>query len=490
MLLRRLAFRRLPVFLCCCLLLGSLLSTATPAISEVTLDGSLGSRGPVSSGTLPNGTQTTYLISDNLGRRAGGNLFHSFDRFNISRGESATFTGPNDIRNVVGRVTGGSASSIDGILRSTIDGANLFLLNPSGILFGPNASLDVRGSFHASTADYLRFSDGGIFYANPNANSVLSVASVEAFGFLGANPAPISVSQSALRVPDGNTLSVIGGDVSVTGNSTGYLSAPGGQVHLVGVASPGEVVPTASSGPQVSSFERLGDVSLTGGSYIDASGAAGGSVFIRGGRLVFTASTLVANTVGANGAAIGADIRVRGDLSMNNSTLQVATTGAGNAGNINIESSTMQMRNMAIIGDITTGTGRGGNLEVMTGSLSMIEGAQLLVSTYGAGNSGNLKITADTATLSSADNFSRPAALFANTRTGSTGRGGNMELNDRGSDAFEGRADGHDDLGQGQCGPVDDQRGQHPVFREERLETLRPASLPGPWQTPVGMRAR
>lgn len=428
MLLRRLAFRRLPVFLYCCLLLGSLLSTATPAVSEVTLDGSLGSRGPVSSGALPNGTQTTYLISDNLGRRAGGNLFHSFDRFNISRGESATFTGPNDIRNVVSRVTGGSASSIDGILRSTIDGANLFLLNPSGVLFGPNASLDVRGSFHVSTADYLKFGDGGIFYANPNMSSALSVAPVESFGFLSANPAPISIEQSTLRVPDGKTLSIIGGNVSVTSGSAGYLYAPGGQVHLASVASPGEVSPTASSGPQVSSFERLGDVSLTG-AYVDASGTAGGSVFIRGGRLVFTNSTILANTVGANGAPIGADIQVRGDLSMNNSTLQVATTGAGNAGHINIESSAFQMRNMAIIGDITTGTGRGGNLEVMTGSLSMIEGAQLLVSTYGAGSSGNLKITADTATLSSADNFSRPAALFANTRTGSTGRGGDMELN-------------------------------------------------------------
>jgi filamentous hemagglutinin family protein len=428
MLLRRLAFRRLPVFLYCCLLLGSLLSTATPAVSEVTLDGSLGSRGPVSSGTLPNGTQTTYLISDNLGRRAGGNLFHSFDRFNIYSGESASFTGPNDISNIISRVTGGTQSWIDGTLRSTINGANLFLLNPSGVLFGPNASLDVRGSFHMSTADYLKFGDGGIFYANPNVSSVLSVAPVESFGFLSANPAPISIERSTLQVPEGKTLSVIGGNISVTSGSAGYLSAPGGQVHLASVASPGEVMPTASSGPQVSSFERLGDVSLTG-AYVDASGASGGSVFIRGGRLVFTNSTVLANTVGANGAPIGADIRVRGDLSMNNSMLQVATTGAGNAGDINIESSEFQMRNMAIIGDITTGTGRGGNLEVMTGSLSMIEGAQLLVSTYGAGNSGNLKITADTATLSSADNFSRPAALFANTRTGSTGRGGDMELN-------------------------------------------------------------
>jgi filamentous hemagglutinin family protein len=78
-----------------------------------------------------------------------------------------TFTGPDSVKNVIGRVTGGEPSSIDGTLASTIPDADLYLLNPAGILFSPNARLDVKGSFHASTADELRLGDG----QEPNAQA-------------------------------------------------------------------------------------------------------------------------------------------------------------------------------------------------------------------------------------------------------------------------------------------------------------------------------
>ena len=109
--------------------------------AEVTMDGSLGPSGAVGSGTLPDGTFTDYLITHDLGKQAGNNLFHSFGKFNLDANQSATFTGPNSIDNIIGRVTGGTQSWIDGQLRSTIDGANLYMLNPVGVLFGPNASL-------------------------------------------------------------------------------------------------------------------------------------------------------------------------------------------------------------------------------------------------------------------------------------------------------------------------------------------------------------
>jgi len=162
-------------------------------IAEVITDGSLGGpKGPVSSGTVPGVGTTTYHITDTLGKRAGQNLFHSFDKFNVLTNESATFTARGDIRNVVSRVTGGTSSWIDGTLRSTVQGANLYFLNPWGVVFGPNASLDVTGSFHVSTADYLRFEDAIRFYSSPGAaDQVLSTASPVAFGFLSANPAPV-----------------------------------------------------------------------------------------------------------------------------------------------------------------------------------------------------------------------------------------------------------------------------------------------------------
>ena len=92
----------------------------------------------------------------------GNNLFHSFGQFNVQTGESATFTGSSTVENVIGRVTGGQQSLIDGQLRSEMPQANLYLLNPSGVLFGPNATLDVPGSFHVSTADYLKLGDNGL----------------------------------------------------------------------------------------------------------------------------------------------------------------------------------------------------------------------------------------------------------------------------------------------------------------------------------------
>ena len=151
-------------------------------------------------------------------------------------GGSATFTGPETIANILSRVTGGQPSVIDGRLQSTIPGANLYLLNPSGVLFGSNASLSVSGSFHVSTADSLRLADGAKFYANLGQESRLTVAEPAAFGFLGSTPAPITIQGSALQVPVGSALSVVGGDITMVGGRTSS-----GRLLLAGVASPGEV---------------------------------------------------------------------------------------------------------------------------------------------------------------------------------------------------------------------------------------------------------
>ncbi len=159
---------------------------AGAAQAQVTLDGTLGRAGALSG---PN-----YQITPDLGQQRGGNLFHSFGQFSINTGESATFSGPHSVSNIIGRVTGGQMSFIDGTIRSTIPGANLYLLNPAGMLFGENARLDVNGAFHASTADYVRLDDGGRFDARTPANSLLTVAPVAAFGFLGESPAPITLT--------------------------------------------------------------------------------------------------------------------------------------------------------------------------------------------------------------------------------------------------------------------------------------------------------
>src|SRR5579863_9084051 len=117
------------------------------AAQHITIDGSLS---PAQTLAGP-----TYTIGANLGKQVGGNLFHSFGVFGLTTGESATFTGPATVTNVVGRVTGGVQSAVNGAINSAIPGANLYLVNPAGFVFGPNATINVSGSFRAATADYL-----------------------------------------------------------------------------------------------------------------------------------------------------------------------------------------------------------------------------------------------------------------------------------------------------------------------------------------------
>jgi filamentous hemagglutinin family protein len=174
------------------LALGVMLLGPAPGRAEVATDGTLGAKVRL--------TGRDVKIPARLGQVRGKNLFHSFQRFGIDTGGKVTFTGPDGLKNVIGRVTGGEPSRINGTLASRVSGADLWLLNPAGILFGPDARLDVPGSFHASTADELRFADGAVFSALDPQGSVLSVAEPQAFGFLRAKPAGIMVDQSVLKV--------------------------------------------------------------------------------------------------------------------------------------------------------------------------------------------------------------------------------------------------------------------------------------------------
>ena len=192
--------------------------------AEVTTDGSLGY-----GAALPG---PHYQISAGWGQQHGGNLFHSFKDFNLQSHESATFFGPDTVQNIISRVTGGNPSSIDGRIRSQIPNADMYLLNPNGIMFGPNAKLNVQGSFYASTVDYFQFEDGKRFNAkNPN-NIILTVASIESFGFLkDSSPTTISVDGSELSVASKKTLSFIsGGDINIINQAK--LTAPVGKITL------------------------------------------------------------------------------------------------------------------------------------------------------------------------------------------------------------------------------------------------------------------
>ena len=232
------------------ILCGVTLCISATAVTQadVTLDGSLGPAGPLSG--------PAYTIPDTVGRTVGTNLFHSFSTFSLDASESATFTGPATITNVLSRVTGGEQSEINGLLRSDIGTADFFLVNPAGVLFGAAATVDVPGSFYVSTADYVRLSDGVRFNALPGpADATLSVASPAAFGFLAAPTGRVEVvgngsiltPGSDISVDTGETISMVAGGIEIKhGNLFGLdvgskVRAPGGEIALVGVSSSGEV---------------------------------------------------------------------------------------------------------------------------------------------------------------------------------------------------------------------------------------------------------
>ena len=312
-----------------CIILLSINSLSASA--EVTLDGTLGRNG-----ALPG---PDYLIGADLGRQHGGNLFHSFQGFNLNPSESATFSGPNSVSNIISRVTGGNSSQIDGLIRSTIPNADMYFLNPYGIMFGENAKLDVQGSFHASTADYLRLGDGGRFDArNPN-ESLLTIAPIEAFGFLTDTPAPITTQNSDLSVFDGNSLSLIGGDLHLNGNSAvmfdekrlmavfarSKLSASAGRINLASVASIGEVIPS----------EFGLDLNAEGGTItannilMDVSGRGSGGVFIRGEQFFMNEAVIQANTM-ADQNGKGIDMKVTDSIDIHIASLPIGKVAISN----------------------------------------------------------------------------------------------------------------------------------------------------------------
>src|SRR5262245_7636558 len=373
-------------------LLSVLLASGQAQVTTtITPDGTLG--------TTVTQSGTIHSITGGTRPGNGPNLFHSFGRFTVGTNDTASFSGPTGIVNILSRVTGGQQSVIDGQLQSTIPGANLYLLNPSGVMFGSHATLDVKGSFHVSTADMLRFTDGATFSAHLGERSTLTTAPPAAFGFLGPTPAAITVQGSFLEVPEGKAVSVVGGEIQIVG---GQLVAPGGRVQIASVASPGEVLVSPlemEPNLQVNALTR-GQLTLSQNALLDVSGNSGGTVLIRSGRLLVDQSSIIADTLGdANGARKGIDIAVTEDIRHTQGAIRAASGAAGNAGDITITARSLHMDG-ALIGAGTFGNGRAGAVTVEVGALTLANGAQLDSSTFGPGHGGTVHVNAtETVTL-------------------------------------------------------------------------------------------
>lgn len=359
-----------------CLTSYSIFLLISPALlAQITLDGTLGRSGPLPG---PN-----YQIGADLGQQHGGNLFHSFRDFNLQNHESATFVGPETVKNVISRVTSGNPSSIDGTLRSTIPHADMYFLNPAGILFGKNAKLEVQGGFHASTADTLRLGTNGQFNARQPSQSVLTVAPPSAFGFLTDSPAPIAVQDSTLSVPKGQTLSLVGGDLQITAAQFRFnfhqppvpepqLSAESGRINLASVAARGEISPPTPSNLTLNTAVPGGKIQLHN-SWINVGGEGSGNIYIHGGRFELEDSVINSDNKNDQG------------------------------GTINIEADALRLRGLQMFSGIyanTWGSGQGGTIRLLTKQLSLSGGAQIVSATFGTGEGGSVLIKADELTVS------------------------------------------------------------------------------------------
>ncbi|MEM9164973.1 MAG: filamentous hemagglutinin N-terminal domain-containing protein, partial [Cyanobacteria bacterium P01_F01_bin.4] len=190
-----------------------------PATAQIMPDSTLGTESSVVNpgGIVPGGPG--ILIEGGAAR--GGNLFHSFNEFNVNNGQRVYFADPAAIENILTRVTGENGSFIDGVLG--VDGlANLYFLNPNGVIFGPNAQLDIPGSFVTSTGNSFSFADGSEFSALPTAGEALTVSVPLGVQFNDQAQGEIKQGGS-LAVGAGKSLTLFGETVTVQGE----LTAPG-----------------------------------------------------------------------------------------------------------------------------------------------------------------------------------------------------------------------------------------------------------------------
>ncbi len=347
-------------------LLGLVLVLLAPlspgrARGQMVLDGSLGPPG----GEL---TGPDYRIDASDGVLVGTNLFHSFLEFNVGAGESANFTADGlaagDIANVLSRVTGANPSTIHGLIRTTeIPGqADLYLMNPNGIVFGPDAFLDINGSFHASTGDFIEFGEGGPrFHADPSLPSVLSAAAPTDFGFLNGPAGTITVRSGAdLEVRPAAALRLVAGQIDVEEGA--ILRAPVGFLVL-----------------QAQEVRVGVDVGSDEPTRIEAFGvddAPGGTIALVafGGRVSLGQESIV--SASSDQAGGGQILVFAGDLALLDEARLSADGGPGSlGGSARIQADTVRLADRSTI----TVVGAEGRVEVLANEVELTGTSRLAV---------------------------------------------------------------------------------------------------------------
>jgi filamentous hemagglutinin family protein len=419
---------------------------------------------PVQAQVIPDSTLPTAVSSlDNRnfaidgGSQRGSNLFHSFSQFSVPTGGSAVFNNPTDVQNIFSRVTGGTGSNIDGLIQAG-GGANLFLLNPNGIIFGPNAALNLGGSFVGSTAVGVKFADGVVFGAG--AGDLLTVT-VPIGLQMGTNPGAIQATGGGhrltpqqlffptpldpndpianLQVRPGKTLALIGGDIGLNG---AVLRSPSGHIEL-GAVGAGAIVGLSPDAlgwkfdySQVANFRN---VTLGQRALLDSSGNPGGSLHLQGATIKLTegALGLIQNQGIQTPGRLQVDAIDRLELGTDDPMallpsgfLAMGTMGAATTSVIDVIAPQLMIENGGVIannhggfgiggsvtvrsaeyihatgspdgqlrnsiGSTASGLATAGNVRVVTPDLQLLNHSEILSNTSGLGSAGAIRIDAE-----------------------------------------------------------------------------------------------
>ncbi|MDJ0619861.1 MAG: filamentous hemagglutinin N-terminal domain-containing protein [Calothrix sp. MO_192.B10] len=430
------------------------------------------------------------------GATRGKNLFHSFSKFDIDGGRGAYFSNPAGIENIISRVTGSNRSNILGTL-GVLGNANLFFANPKGVIFGPNARLDVSGSFFASTSDSFTFDNGFEFSAsNPQAPPMLTVNMPVGLKFRD-NPGSITIGNDQVTNPTSNSVSVevqpektlafVGGDINLNGRR---LRAPGGRIELGALAAEGVVginndfslsfpenvaradVSMNAADVDVTSGDKgsisinanniniLSNSDLCAGIGADpvCSGLATnfGSVGSQAGNITLNAldtitisgsGSSVRNRVNTNAVGTGGDVNIKaaGSVVLNDGgSISASTFGQGNSGKININArDNVSFDNGSRVLSNSEGTGNAGNITVKAQDTISLSKGSFILSNVGnfqgvsaVGNVGDIQI--EGRTVSVTDTSQIQAGFFSNTQ----GDSGSVSIKAKESVSFSGRGSG------------------------------------------------
>ena len=366
------------------------------ASAQITPDGT--------TSTTVNAEGNNVTINGGVRPEGGNNLFHSFQDFSVPTNGSAFFDNAADIANILSRVTGGNSSNIDGLIRAN-GSASLFLINPAGIIFGENASLDIGGSFYSSTASSILFEDGEFSAVDNLQQPILTINAPIGLSFRD-NPGEIvnrsrvensSGVLTGLEIASGNNLAFVGGDINF---ESGNATARGGNIYLGGLAEAGIVNLNQDGSLSFPDDLNKGNITLTNAADVDVQGAGGGNIRVDAKNLSLAVGEfgrslirggISSNSTNPQAQAGDVTINVAENIILNDSriTNQVAPGGIGNSGNITVNTGSLQLSNGGDVDATTFGQGNANDVRIDASESISIDGA---IARFRSGIAANAQI--------------------------------------------------------------------------------------------------